>query len=53
MRCCLPDPGLSTGYGHEFLARGHGAWGDLPFTDLMDMTDAASPALTWTPGGPP
>ena len=37
----LPDPGLSTGYGHEFLARGHGAWGDLPFTDLMDMTDAA------------
>ena len=37
----LPDPGLSTGYGHEFLARGHGDWGDLPFTDLMDMTDAA------------
>jgi dipeptidyl aminopeptidase/acylaminoacyl peptidase len=37
----LPDPGLSTGYGHEFLARGHGDWGDLPFTDLMDVTDAA------------
>jgi dipeptidyl aminopeptidase/acylaminoacyl peptidase len=37
----LPDPGLSTGYGHEFLARGHGAWGGLPFTDLMDITDAA------------
>jgi dipeptidyl aminopeptidase/acylaminoacyl peptidase len=37
----LPDPGLSTGYGHEFLARGHGAWGNLPFTDLMDITDAA------------
>ena len=37
----LPDPGLSTGYGHEFLARGHGDWGDLPFTDLMDITDAA------------
>ena len=37
----LPDPGLSTGYGHEFLARGHGNWGDLPFTDLMDMTDVA------------
>jgi dipeptidyl aminopeptidase/acylaminoacyl peptidase len=38
----LPDPGLSTGYGHEFLARGHGDWGDLPFTDLMDITDAAA-----------
>ncbi len=37
----LPDPGLSTGYGHEFVARGHGHWGDLPFTDLMDITDAA------------
>jgi dipeptidyl aminopeptidase/acylaminoacyl peptidase len=37
----LPDPGLSTGYGHEFLARGHGEWGGLPFTDLMDITDAA------------
>jgi dipeptidyl aminopeptidase/acylaminoacyl peptidase len=37
----LPDPGLSTGYGHEFVARGHGDWGGLPFTDLMDMTDAA------------
>jgi dipeptidyl aminopeptidase/acylaminoacyl peptidase len=37
----LPDPGLSTGYGHEFVARGHGDWGDLPFTDLMDITDAA------------
>jgi dipeptidyl aminopeptidase/acylaminoacyl peptidase len=37
----LPDPGLSTGYGHEFLARGHGNWGELPFTDLMDITDAA------------
>jgi dipeptidyl aminopeptidase/acylaminoacyl peptidase len=37
----LPDPGLSTGYGHEFVARGHGDWGNLPFTDLMDITDAA------------
>ena len=37
----LPDPGLSTGYGHEFLARGHGDWGGLPFTDLMDITDVA------------
>jgi dipeptidyl aminopeptidase/acylaminoacyl peptidase len=37
----LPDPGLSTGYGNEFVARGHGDWGNLPFTDLMDITDAA------------
>ena len=37
----LPDPGLSTGYGQEFVARGHGNWGDLPFADLMDITDAA------------
>ena len=37
----LPDPGLSTGYGHDFLARGHGDWGGPPFTDLMDITDAA------------
>jgi dipeptidyl aminopeptidase/acylaminoacyl peptidase len=38
----LPDPGLSTGYGQAFIARGHGAWGDLPFTDLMTITDAAA-----------
>ena len=37
----LPDPGLSTGYGQKFIARGHGAWGDLPYTDLMTVTDAA------------
>ena len=37
----LPDPGLSTGYGAEFLARGWGAWGDQPYTDLMAVTDAA------------
>ena len=37
----LPDPGLSTGYGLEFLARGWGAWGGAPYTDLMDITDAA------------
>jgi dipeptidyl aminopeptidase/acylaminoacyl peptidase len=37
----LPDPGLSTGYGQAFVARGHGDWGNLPFTDLMTITDAA------------
>jgi dipeptidyl aminopeptidase/acylaminoacyl peptidase len=37
----LPDPGLSTGYGAEFLARGWGSWGDEPYTDLLAITDAA------------
>ncbi|WP_432537926.1 S9 family peptidase [Kineococcus arenarius] len=37
----LPDPGLSTGYGAQFLARGWGAWGEAPYTDLMTVTDAA------------
>ncbi|GAA2519586.1 S9 family peptidase [Winogradskya humida] len=37
----LPDPALSTGYGHDFIRRGWGAWGDAPFTDLMAITDAA------------
>lgn len=37
----LPDPGLSTGYGQEFVQRGWGAWGAAPFEDLMAATDAA------------
>ena len=36
----LPDPGLSTGYGQDFIQRGWGAWGSAPFTDLMAITDA-------------
>ncbi|MBO0827623.1 MAG: S9 family peptidase [Streptosporangiales bacterium] len=36
----LPDPALSTGYGIDFHRRGWGAWGDRPYTDLMDVTDA-------------
>ncbi|HLS15935.1 MAG TPA: alpha/beta fold hydrolase [Beutenbergiaceae bacterium] len=36
----LPDPALSTGYGQDFIQRGWGAWGDKPYTDLMDITDA-------------
>ncbi len=37
----LPDPGLSTGYGQQFIERGWGAWGGPPFDDLMAATDAA------------
>ena len=37
----LPDPALSTGYGLDFVARGWGAWGAAPYTDLMSATDAA------------
>ncbi len=37
----LPDPALSTGYGLDFIARGWGAWGAAPYTDLMSATDAA------------
>ncbi len=38
----LPDPALSTGYGQEFIARGHGTWGEKPFTDVMAITDAVA-----------
>jgi dipeptidyl aminopeptidase/acylaminoacyl peptidase len=37
----LPDPALSTGYGLEFIRRGHGSWGEATFADLMAITDAA------------
>lgn len=37
----LPDPALSTGYGLDFVARGWGAWGDAPYTDVIALTDAA------------
>jgi dipeptidyl aminopeptidase/acylaminoacyl peptidase len=37
----MPDPALSTGYGHDFIARGHGEWGNRPYTDLMTITDSA------------
>ncbi|HUZ51858.1 MAG TPA: S9 family peptidase [Streptosporangiaceae bacterium] len=36
----LPDPALSTGYGQDFIGRGHGSWGDKPFADVMAITDA-------------
>ncbi|HWF80810.1 MAG TPA: S9 family peptidase [Streptosporangiaceae bacterium] len=38
----LPDPALSTGYGHDFIARGYGSWGEAPFTDVMMITDVAT-----------
>ena len=37
----LPDPGLSRGYGDEFVQRAWGQWGPVPFADLMAITDAA------------
>ena len=35
----LPDPALSTGYGQEFIARGHHDWGTRPFADIMAVTE--------------
>jgi dipeptidyl aminopeptidase/acylaminoacyl peptidase len=35
----LPDPALSTGYGQEFIARGHRRWGARAFADVMAATD--------------
>ena len=37
----LPDPALSTGYGHAFVQRAWGSWGQRAYTDLMSVTDAA------------
>jgi dipeptidyl aminopeptidase/acylaminoacyl peptidase len=38
----LPDPGLSTGYGHDFVGRGYSNWGPRPYADLMAITDASA-----------
>jgi dipeptidyl aminopeptidase/acylaminoacyl peptidase len=38
----LPDPGLSQGYGDEFIQRAWGKWGPVPFADLMAITDAVA-----------
>jgi dipeptidyl aminopeptidase/acylaminoacyl peptidase len=35
----LPDPALSTGYGQQMIERGHGRWGETPYTDVMAITD--------------
>jgi dipeptidyl aminopeptidase/acylaminoacyl peptidase len=37
----LPDPALSTGYGHAFIQRAWGNWGERTFSDLMSITDTA------------
>jgi dipeptidyl aminopeptidase/acylaminoacyl peptidase len=37
----LPDPAISTGYGHAFIQRGWGRWGAEPFTDVMAAVDTA------------
>jgi dipeptidyl aminopeptidase/acylaminoacyl peptidase len=37
----LPNPGLSQGFGQDFVRRGWGAWGAEPYTDLMSAVDAA------------
>ena len=37
----LPDPAISTGYGHAFVQRGWGRWGAEPFTDLIAAIDEA------------
>jgi dipeptidyl aminopeptidase/acylaminoacyl peptidase len=37
----LPDPALSQGYGDDFVERGWGKWGPVPFADLMAVTDTA------------
>jgi dipeptidyl aminopeptidase/acylaminoacyl peptidase len=37
----MPDPAVSTGYGHAFIQRGWGRWGAEPFTDVIAAVDAA------------
>ena len=37
----LPDPAISTGYGHAFVQRGYGRWGAEPYTDVIAAVDAA------------
>jgi dipeptidyl aminopeptidase/acylaminoacyl peptidase len=37
----LPNPGLSQGFGQDFVRRGWGEWGAEPYTDLMSAVDAA------------
>ncbi len=37
----LPDPALSTGYGRDFVRRGHARWGAVVGDDVLRVTDAA------------
>jgi dipeptidyl aminopeptidase/acylaminoacyl peptidase len=36
----LPDPAISTGYGHAYLQRGWGRWGAEPYTDVIAAVDS-------------
>lgn len=38
----LPDPALSTGYGHAYIRRGWGRWGAEPYTDVMALVEAVA-----------
>lgn len=38
----IPDFALSTGFGRDFVARGWGAWGGHPYTDVIAVADAAA-----------
>ncbi len=38
----LPDPALSTGYGHAFIQRGWGRWGDVVYRDVLAAVDAVT-----------
>lgn len=38
----LPDPAISTGYGQHMIDRGNQQLGGTPFTDLMQLIDAAA-----------
>ena len=31
----LPDPALSTGYGRDFVARGHREWATRPMAEIV------------------
>lgn len=37
----LPDPALSTGYGRHMLRRGWSGWVEVPYRDLIALTDVA------------
>ncbi|WLW58063.1 alpha/beta hydrolase family protein [Streptomyces sp. YU58] len=37
----LPDPALSSGYGQRMQRRGLGGFGEVPYRDVMALTDAA------------
>ncbi|MCV0402978.1 MAG: S9 family peptidase [Chloroflexi bacterium] len=37
----MPDPAISTGYGHAFVQRGWGRWGAEPYTDVIAAVDGA------------